>query len=179
MHDHPYQKPSRWYRQKHRDKRLAEEVIECYRHGMRTRAYKRGRRQKLRQADYADSRRCEGMTRLHRGGTKYFNDNLSPLRRFLQRRLGQPWTLVYQELSQKLDRRSVAGQHVYQHLEEMVYRRVDKIEDAWFRTTYGGKVLPLPPEKWGGYPFFYLDAKGILRLWPRPPRTKRALGAER
>jgi hypothetical protein len=53
---------------------------------------------------------------------KSFNDFLSPVRRFLQKRVGTPWNAVYSELVRGLDRRKVTGRHVLQHVELMVER---------------------------------------------------------
>lgn len=114
-----YLKPSLQVRQKRRDKRLHEEVIECY----RTRPwkdYKRGYRQCHRQQQFQHAPQHESMKTMHRGGTKYFTDNLAPLMRFLQTNTGRPWNKVYSELNKRLDRSTVSGQHVIDHLWDFV-----------------------------------------------------------
>lgn len=111
-------KPSKINRQKRRDKRLHEEVIECGR-------YNGGRRNKK---SREDGRRRVLQNQARRGGMPYrericpvfkrtaFDDNLEPLTRFLQSNVGRKWDDVYSELSQKLDKSSVTGLHVFQHL---------------------------------------------------------------
>ena len=110
-----YLKPSLQKRQKRRDKRLHEEVIECY----RTRPwknYKRGYKQKQKRNNYEDAPKRESITAMHGGGTKYFTDHLAPLVRFLESNVGRPWSNVYSELNKRLDRSTVSGQHVIDHL---------------------------------------------------------------
>lgn len=47
---------------------------------------------------------------------KEFSDVLNPLRGALRANLGRPWNDVYSEFCQHLDRRSVAGIHIFGHL---------------------------------------------------------------
>lgn len=62
--------------------------------------------------------------------TKYFSDHLGPLRRFLRSKIGQPWDTIYGELSQRLDRNTVVGQHVLTHLWDYVYLHVEMVDDV-------------------------------------------------
>jgi hypothetical protein len=47
---------------------------------------------------------------------KEFSDLINPLKRFLRSSIGKPWAKVHSELSRKLDRRSVAGSHIWDHV---------------------------------------------------------------
>lgn len=47
---------------------------------------------------------------------KEFSDLINPLRRYLRSCMGRPWAKVHSELSQKLDRRSVSGSHIWDHV---------------------------------------------------------------
>lgn len=47
---------------------------------------------------------------------KEFSDLINPLKRFLRSCIGRPWNKVHSELAQKLDRRSVAGAHIWNHV---------------------------------------------------------------
>lgn len=47
---------------------------------------------------------------------KDFSDLINPLKRFLRSCIGKPWPKVHSELSRKLDRRSVAGAHIWDHV---------------------------------------------------------------
>jgi hypothetical protein len=47
---------------------------------------------------------------------KELTDLISPLKRYLRSCVGRPWKRVHSELSQKLDRRSVSGSHIWGHV---------------------------------------------------------------
>jgi hypothetical protein len=47
---------------------------------------------------------------------KEFSDPINPLKRYLRTRIGKPWRKVHSELSRKLDRRSVSGSHIWDHV---------------------------------------------------------------
>ncbi|KIG12561.1 hypothetical protein DB30_01271 [Enhygromyxa salina] len=52
--------------------------------------------------------------------SKWLNENLQPLRRFLLSNLGRPWDQVYSELRANLRVRKAIDLHILQHLERMV-----------------------------------------------------------
>ena len=122
--DFPNNKPSRHLRQKHRDKRLAEEPIECRRYcggdtNKKTRekgATKRQQKNELLGYHPPHEPIC-----VHRRA--HFTDNLEPLERFLRSHVGRPWSQVYAELKGQLDGNSVSGQHVIQHLQDYMGQR--------------------------------------------------------
>lgn len=60
--------------------------------------------------------------------TKYFDDLLGPLRKYLRRQVGRPWNKVHSEICAGIDRRSVTGRHLMEH----VFREVstDCVLDA-------------------------------------------------
>lgn len=47
---------------------------------------------------------------------KEFSDLINPLKRYLRSCVGRPWNKVHSELSQKLDRRSISGSHIWDHV---------------------------------------------------------------
>ena len=51
---------------------------------------------------------------------KEFTDVLGPLYGTVRKNLGRPWDKVYSEFCQVLDRRSVAGYHIWAHLMQIV-----------------------------------------------------------
>jgi hypothetical protein len=55
-----------------------------------------------------------------RGNPKYFNENLAPLRRFLDRQVGRPWNKVYADIAAHLRVNSTVQQHVRDHLHDFV-----------------------------------------------------------
>jgi hypothetical protein len=89
---------------------------------------------------------------------KGFSDLLNPLERFLRSKVGRPWDKVYSELSQTLDRRSMAGLHIWSHVKDYV-----KINCF----MYAGRVWQ--EQRFGGDPHlvegFYVHPRTGLLLW--------------
>lgn len=163
-------KPSRIQRQKRRDKRLAEELIECYRHGARWGRGKQRHKQRARRNEFEQARNKEGMKLMHKGGSKYFDDNLPPLVRFLNSQQGKHWNGIYARLSRSLDRNTTSGLHVFQHLEEMLYEKVEIVKEGkegviYGNSPFGGRRALYSTEK---RPAFYVHPKsGVLMKAPR------------
>lgn len=84
--------------------------------------------------------------------TKYFSDHLGPMRRWLRSKVGQPWDLVYNELCQRIDTKTLCGQHLLFHVWEYVEREVDLIDGVPYHKNgyrYSGwrrKELYVHPE---------------------------------
>lgn len=57
-------------------------------------------------------------------GTKWLNENLAPLERFLDKQVGRPWDKVYSELSECLRPSNAVQQHVRDHVRDFVVDRV-------------------------------------------------------
>lgn len=77
--------------------------------------------------DYAEDLDDAGPTRhkVSRRGqygwdAKEFSDLLGPLRGFLRKQVGRPWNKVHSELCKHLDRRSVSGSHIWDHVNSEV-----------------------------------------------------------
>ena len=64
----------------------------------------------------------EGMRAPHvrNWGGKVLNENLAPLRRYLERQVGRKWDKVYAEISAHLRPTSAVQQHVRDHLHDFV-----------------------------------------------------------
>jgi hypothetical protein len=64
----------------------------------------------------------EGMRRKHvlSGDCKVLNENLSPLRRYLERQVGRPWNKIYSEIARYLRADNTVQQHVRDHLSDFV-----------------------------------------------------------
>jgi hypothetical protein len=58
-------------------------------------------------------------------GCRGLNENLAPLRRFLQRQVGRPWNKVFGEIAACIDRRNTVQQHIYQHLDDIIATQVE------------------------------------------------------
>ena len=84
---------------------------------------------------------------------KELNENLAPLRRYLEANEGRPWTKVYAEIRATLDGRKATGLHILQHLMDFVD------VNTWME---GRTILP------GGGRFFG-RARAVTRLYVPPP----------
>jgi len=150
-----YLKPSLCKRQKRRDKRLDEELIECYRTGMRTKQ-KKGYKNKMKRNNYELATKHESIKFMHGGGTKHFNDNLEPLQRYLTSKVGKNWDKIHGELCRQLKKNSVSGLHVFNHLFDYVYVNVIVEDKTVYYLRYGKYVTLRSTESW---PKFYVNNK--------------------
>lgn len=109
--------------------------------------------------------------------TKELNENLAPLRRYLRKQRGRPWSKVYSEIRATIDARSTVKQHVLEHLEDLIVVRVSYDKDGMhLGHSFGGRPWPLHEL----HQELYVDPKnGIvkeiaaLRRKMRLPATRR------
>ena len=154
-------KPSIRTVQKRRNKRMGEELIECSRGGGSSGERAKGYNKKRIGNDFRFSDKHEGM-KVRSGGSKYQTDNLQPLVRFLRSNIGKHWDKVYSELCQRLDKKTMLGQHVFQHLFDFVETKVYISEGKIFRISGWGGERELTSFK---RPGFYVHPKsGVLML---------------
>ncbi len=90
---------------------------------------------------------------MHGGGTKYFNDNLEPMIRFLNSKVGKNWNKVHAQLCKDLNKKTISGLHVFNHLFDFVQLNT-YIENKKIYYLRNGKLTELiSTEK---YPRFYI-----------------------
>jgi hypothetical protein len=77
------------------------------------------------------------------GGFKMLNENLAPLRRYLDRQVGRPWNKVYSEIAAGLKVTSTVQQHVRDHISDFVQlhpseqvRQYRWSQRPWFQPLY-------------------------------------------
>ncbi len=70
---------------------------------------------------------------------KSLADHIKPLERYLKSKVGTPWDDVWSEICQTLDRRSMTGNHVFEHLRWMVELQTCLIDGEVYETSSGGK----------------------------------------
>lgn len=77
------------------------------------------------------------------GGFKQLNENLAPLRRYLERQVGRPWNKVFSDIAANLKSTSTVQQHVRDHIKDFVqlHPRADArvwagSERRWFQPLY-------------------------------------------
>jgi hypothetical protein len=61
-------------------------------------------------------------------GYRSLNENLAPLRRYLQAQIGRPWNKVFSEICAGIDRRNTVQQHIHQHIRDFIAVDVDICE---------------------------------------------------
>lgn len=113
----------------------------------------------------------EGMRRRHQilGGSKELNENLAPLRRYLERQVGRPWDKVYAEIAAHLRADNTVQQHVRDHLHDFVAIKPRRRYGRYFADPGEGKEPFSRP--W--YQPLYVDEKdGILKRTDRLPEEK-------
>jgi hypothetical protein len=102
-----------------------------------------------------------------RGDRKQLNENLKPLRRYLERQVGRPWNKIYSEIAAHLRADSAVQQHVRDHLRDFVAVKPQRLDAGW-----RGHDLWYQP--------FYVDSStGLLRRTDQLPEEKRRRRAAR
>lgn len=105
--------------------------------------------------------------------SKWLNENLAPLQRFLVRRLGRPWNEVYSEICAQIAMRSAVQKHVIDHLRQYVELHPIFIDGKPHHpAASGGMYHPLSGY---GNGFYVCPQTGCLALAPR--RTRRMMRA--
>ena len=61
---------------------------------------------------------------LNHTNSKWLNENLAPLKRYLMKQAGRPWSKVYSEICENLDTNNTVKQHVRDHLQDYVVTKV-------------------------------------------------------
>ncbi|HEY1898259.1 MAG TPA: hypothetical protein VGG49_00525 [Steroidobacteraceae bacterium] len=90
-------------------------------------------------------------------GYRSLNENLAPLRRYLQAQIGRPWNKVFSEICAGIDRRNTVQQHIHQHIRDFIAVDVDICE---------GRLVDLSA-RWG----FLRRDSGISQELYVDPRT--------
>ncbi|MDZ4761156.1 MAG: hypothetical protein SGJ21_08810 [Alphaproteobacteria bacterium] len=89
--------------------------------------------------------------------TKQLNENLAPLRRFLQSSVGRSWNKVHSELSDNIRPTSTVQQHVLDHVAEFVATNAFMQDGEVFVTLdrFGGEPTPVK----ASWALFYVHPK--------------------
>ncbi len=110
--------------------------------------------------------------------TKFLNEHLGPLRRYLQSQVGRPWDKVFSEICAHISRNSAVQDHVRDHVEDYVALHVVLIDGVPCNGEGGyGYGKPLHRLRWK--PWYVCPRTGILkRVKPRmrwkgrPPKSR-------
>ena len=158
---------------------MAKVLVERPRPGSRDgsrprKGYRKAARKGL---DAGDAPAREGMT-ARCGGTRFFNEHLGPLRRFLDRNVGRPWAKVHAEVCSRIDRGNVVQNHILTHLFEYVVTKTVLIDGEPYAAEMGwpGRGTPLRTsehrDRWYVCPTSGLLRKS-LRISGRQPLPRR------
>ena len=116
----------------------------------------------------------QGMRRAHKD-RKGFNEHLSPLRRFLESRVGKHWPKIYAEICEHLRPSSTVQQHVLDHLDDFVAVRTS-IKDGVIWVHDDGHVHRLDE---GGVQLYVHPVSRCLLRNKHWPGWRRAYEKER
>jgi len=95
-------------------------------------------------------------------GLKSLNENLAPLRRYLERQVNRPWDKVWSEISTKLRPDSTVQQHVRDHVGDFVALKTFTKDGAvWVGA--GRFLTPPHPLTGSGYKLYVDPRSGLLR----------------
>ena len=165
-------KQSLLQRQKRRDKRLHEEVIEVGRGrgGKKFKVYREEGYKTFYAKNFVEVFPPNiSITPL--GSSTFFDDKLGCLKRFLMSHVGQRWDTVFSKLNSVLDTRSLQGLHIVGHIWDFVERNVEMINGkvvckghnrtAEWREKFPNKYV---------YYFYVHPETGILCRWQTPEK---------
>lgn len=141
---------------------MAKVVTERPRRGSRNASLKTARRltrDEITQAmheddDFGPARAPVSRRRQHGWDAKEFTDVLNPLRGYLRKQVGRPWDKVWSELSANLDKRSITGQHIFDHIK-------------WEIETHAIMVGNRAHKHWGGGSYWTTLEVDGLYVHPR------------
>jgi hypothetical protein len=111
--------------------------------------------------------------RKHGYDAKELNENLNPLRRFLEKSVGRPWDKVFAELSEQIDMNSTVKRHIWQHVFDTVEKNtfIGPDGQVWTCGNYGGADHPLEYSSYGGNLYIH-PVDGLLKRVKKPKGWK-------
>jgi hypothetical protein len=74
---------------------------------------------------------------------KWLNENLAPLKRWLHKQVHRPWSKVYSELSQGIDRRNTVQAHIYAHIDHFVEQHARIVEGIVYVQHWRDSWIPV------------------------------------
>jgi hypothetical protein len=114
----------------------------------------------------------EGIKRCWLGGTKWLNEHLGPLRRYLDKQVGRPWDKVYSEICAHISRNSAVQGHVRDHVDGYVAVHVLLIDGVPCNGTNWGYGKPL--HEWRQRRWYVCPRTGLLRRVELPRKLNAA-----
>ena len=148
---------------------MAKVIVERPRVGSSMRGKSKGNRRSSQRLWHEGLPAREGIKRRHRGHTKWLNEHLGPLRRYLNSQVGRPWNKVFSEICAHIDRSSAVQDHVRDHVAEYVATHVIEIDGE---PCFGeGRLYGEPLRAWSRNTGWYVCPRsGIVKK--NKPRTR-------
>lgn len=153
-------------------KDMAKVIVERPRSG-RSWPLKPGRTRALAYDDGEPLRASMREPKVREKKTKHLNENLAPLRRYLEGRVGRPWNKVYAEISEHLKPTSTVQQHVRDHIEDFVAVKTRMRQGEVMAVSRWGGEAPLSAAH---QPLYVHPRTGLLRKnehWKRWAAARR------
>jgi hypothetical protein len=115
-----------------------------------------------------DAPKGESMTQPHRRhySGKQLNENLSPLKRFIDKQVGRPWDKVYSEVNEHIKVSNAVQAHIREHLDGFIY--FDAYRDALGQIWAPGYSGPRLMDKGN----LFVEADGIIKRLKNQPKIK-------
>lgn len=104
---------------------MAKVIVERPRIGSRSPTRKKGYRKYVQPRGWDNLPQREPMLGPWRGGNKWLNEHLGPMRRFLRSNVGRPWNHVHRELCEHVSFDNSVQVHVLAHIFDFVQQHVD------------------------------------------------------
>jgi hypothetical protein len=122
----------------------------------------------------------EPIKKRYKNNRKFFNENLGPLRRFLEANVGRPWNKVYSDICQHVDRGNVVQKHVLTHLFDYVVTNTGLIDGELCRVDSYARQYGEPLRTCGRRHQWYVCPKtGLLRRSRYVPHQRNSLAPPR
>jgi hypothetical protein len=102
----------------------------------------------------------EGIKTRYGGQLKWLNENLGPLRRYIESQVGRPWNKVHAEICANIDAGNNVQSHILVHLYQYVERHVELI---------AGVPHPAAGGHWRQGNWYVCPKSGLLLRWPAAP----------
>jgi len=165
---------------------MFEVIIERPRWGSRMGHPRRAKRMDAKVAAARDPDLMLSKLGMKRGATfarvsKSLNENLAPLRRYLESQVNRPWDKVWSDICENLSTASTVQQHVRDHVSDFVAIHTSIKDGVLYGQTRYGKLHPLTDLHYR----LYVDPRtGILRKnkhyksWQRQHREEQAAAAK-
>jgi hypothetical protein len=151
---------------------MAKVIVERPRFGSRDRHRGKGRKRDAGRLGYDGLPRREGIKR-QSGGTKFFNEHLGPLRRYLLSNVGRPWDKVFSEICAHINRNSAVQDHVRDHVFDYVAVHVIEIDGVACSKEPRLYGTPLHEMFWRRPLLYVCPRTGLLRRARQVSRKRR------